>query len=185
MSGASTSPAPRAKERPALPRDNWSACLVLMEDFAIFHLGWDPSRASYAIERLQEAHDGMAARGEIGAPLPERMADDAAWVLLDGFGDAWDGVNAGPMSTGELLAVAGDTIAETRKLAQLRNEMAAGMAALEADPARAAFVYAKLNQLEVPAKRRLPIDHPDYVSSGAMFRLATAYAEVWDQMQAR
>lgn len=181
MTAASTNPAPRALARPALPRDNWAACLWVMDDFAIFKLCWEPSRANYAIERLQEAHDGMVERGEVGDPLPERMADDAAWALFDAWGDAWDGVNAGIMSTSELVTSVSDTMHEVGKLQALRDEMAAGMAALDAQPDRAAFVYGRLNQLEVPAKRCLPVDHPDHISSGAMFRLAMAFGELWDQ----
>lgn len=168
--------------RPDLPYDNWPACLIAMEDFAIFSLRWEPARAAYAIQRLEEVHKGMDDRGELGAPLYERMADDAAWRLLDGFGDVFDGIGLVSMSTYEVIDAARTVEEEAAQLGQLREEIKAGMEALGANPARAAYVDKRLNELGMPEKRRLPIDHPDHVSAGAMFRLAMAYAEIWDQI---
>jgi hypothetical protein len=151
-----------------------------MEEHAIFRLNWEPSRAAYAIERLQEAAAGLEERGEdVG---PDTMPADAVWPLFDGWGLVWDMVNGSHQSTAELQDSTAAIMADVAALAALRAEMAAGMALLEERPERGAYAYRRLSEIGVPDKRCLPLDHPDHFSQGAMFRLAMAYGEVWDNL---
>lgn len=165
---------------PSLDTSNWAACLLTLEEHAIFQLGWDPSRAAYALERLQEAAAGLRERGEdIG---PDKMPADALWCLFDGWGNVWDMVNGCHQSTAEVQDSTAKVLDDVAKLSALRDEMAAGMAWLEDKPERGAYAYRRLGEIGVPDKRCLPLDHPDHFSQGAMFRLAMAYGEVWDNL---
>lgn len=78
-----------------------------------------------------------------------------------------------------------DKWAEFQRLATLRADMDTGMAKLEEIPERAEYAYKRMREADIPAKRRLPLDHPDYMSAGAMFRLTMAYGELWDSLNGR
>jgi len=170
-------------ELPPLDIENWAAALLTMEEHAIFRCGWEPSQAAYAVDRLKEAGEAMEARGEVLGPV--RMQGEALWSMFFAWGEVWFLVNGSGWNTPDLQRAARDKWAEVERLAALRNDMETGMAKLEEIPERAAYAYKRTRDAGIPARRRLPMDHPDYISAGAMFRLTMTYGELWDALSGR
>ncbi len=167
-------------EPPPLDINNWATALLAMEEHAIFRWGWEPSQAAYAVERLNEAGEAMEVRGEVVGPA--RMQAEAMWSMFSAWGEVWFLVNGSGCSTPDLQRAAREKWAEVERLATLRADMETGMAKLEEIPDRAAYAYQRMREADIPARRRLPLDHPDYISAGAMFRLTMVYGELWDSL---